>query len=127
MLRQLSCSLIILALVGCAASQSQQDAENLAAIQVNKLTKYLPMQSDGYTLVVANKLVSNIKLIFIQDNQQKPNDQSPNQFLDAYKIQMCRSDEIRHLLKKGVTYTITVNSLQSQPVGQLALNSKSCS
>ncbi|MGL5799933.1 MAG: type II secretion system pilot lipoprotein GspS-beta, partial [Plesiomonas sp.] len=96
-------------------------------IQVNKLTKYLPMQSDGYTLVVANKLTSNIRLIFIQDNQQKPQDQSPSQFLTAYKTQMCSNDEIRHLLTKGVTYAITVNNLQSQPVGQLTLNNNSCS
>lgn len=126
MLRRLCCSLIILALAGCAASQSQREAEDLAAMQVNKLTKYLPMQSDGYTLVVANKLVSNIKLILIQDNQQKPQDQSPSQFLGAYKMQMCGSPEIRHLLTKGVTYAITVNNLQSQPVGQLALDNNSC-
>ncbi|MDA1379896.1 hypothetical protein PCI56_08670 [Plesiomonas shigelloides subsp. oncorhynchi] len=60
---------IVLSLTGCAMNQSNAQAEQLAEQQVNRLRNYLPMQGNGYTLVMASKLASEIKLVFVQDNQ----------------------------------------------------------
>ncbi|MGL5529855.1 MAG: type II secretion system pilot lipoprotein GspS-beta [Plesiomonas shigelloides] len=118
---------IVLSLTGCAMNQSDAQAEQLAEQQVNRLRNYLPMQGNGYTLVMASKLASEIKLVFVQDNQNNNGpQQTPAAFLDAYRTRMCADSAIRLILNQGVTYQISVNTLQQQTPAQLRLTKENC-
>ncbi|MGL4269234.1 MAG: hypothetical protein ACRCR6_05540, partial [Plesiomonas sp.] len=86
----------VLMVTGCSMSQSHSQAEQLAEQQVNRLRNYLPMQGNGYTLVMASKLAAEIKLVFVQDNQNASGpQQTPATFLDAYRTRMCADSAIR--------------------------------
>lgn len=115
----LLCSFALLS--ACATREPLPEAARLAARQAALIRQHLPMASGTYTWIQAQSKGTVIYITLINKNASTTK-LSEEEFKQIFLNKMCEQPGVRALQEKGVTYQITVDTLQP-----FILNAQTCS
>lgn len=115
---------VILLLSGCV-TPPPDESERLAARQAEQIRTRLPVQSGGYTWVLAGSTGAVITMTVIGDSPL-PSPDARRNFVQQFRQRLCASPAVRLLLTKQVAYRIVIKEMGQTSATETVVDQMAC-
>ncbi|WP_407330691.1 type II secretion system pilot lipoprotein GspS-beta [Enterovibrio sp. 27052020O] len=114
---------LALVLSACSSTSDQEIAETFADQRADMLSKIVPVTMNGYNLVRAKAIGSQIELTLLY---AESGDVAPAALTDNLLKKYCTDNEIYSLLEKGVSYKLLFRDARGRPVFDRTVSIADC-
>lgn len=108
-------------LSGCATQNDE--VSRLAKRQAQSISQSLPLQSAGYTLLLAQNHAATVTMTLTREAQATV---APAVFLQAFQQRLCIDSTIRARLGAGLQYQLVINDTRSGHQYQQVVDRTAC-
>lgn len=114
---------VALFLSACSSTSDLEVAETFASQRADMLSKIVPVQMNGYNLVRAKAISSQIELTLLYSGNS---DVAPTALAEGLEKTYCQDTEIASLMEKGVNYKLLFRDARGRPVFERVITHENC-